>query len=178
MLRFIVLISVIIIFLFVISQCSQEDISVGNQNEVQTFEEYIEEVFERNIITENDETIIFSLEEIFGNQSEIYKNNRDQIVLQSTLQRDFIAVIVGERETYSLQKNDEEIKQELERERRRSPSYSNSLVGRERQRQIQGASIRGGECAGLIFDPCIVIGEEVPPRGIMEFGTWRWDAPI
>ena len=182
MLRFISILSICVIAVFVLYRCnindSTEDLSMTDRN----FEDFVIDAIARN--TPEDTRIFsvdFSLEDLFWSESYIYQNNQRQLLQRSSMQENFYAIIQWQKQTLSLQQTNEDIQAELNRQKqlhrtttwdtvRSSRSWSTAWSG--------GTGISSSNCAGIIFDPCIILWEELSPSGIMKFWTEKWQIPL
>lgn len=167
--RIIILLSIVIIFLFWYNYCnSSQDEQWKNWEDI-SYTLFLQEALGRNSPPSSSRQVSFSMEEFFWNQHPLYQKNKEQIELREYLQRNFNALILWNKELFSLEQNDSQIEKKLEQERW---VQTTSL----RTNQSSGISTSGWSwrCVGLIFDPCIVVWEDIPPPGIMEFGIWRW----
>lgn len=171
-LRIIILVSIVIIFLFWYNYCSSVQNKNAENSENSWYTALLQEALGRNSPTSISRNVSFSMEEFFWTQHALYQKNKEQIELQEHLQRNFNALILWNQELFSLEQSESQIEKKLEQERQ---SQSTSL----QYNLSSGENISGWwRCAGLIFDPCIVVWEDMPPPGIMEFGIWRYDLPI
>lgn len=181
MLRIIVIISMWIVWVFFLRQCTTSDINIFTSRQESEYNTLLDEALARNFLpVSNPQTwrqVYFSMEEMFGTNSHIYLSNKEQIELKRELQTHFEDSVFWNKELLSLEKSDAQIESQLERERRiQSPSYR--VSGNNYTDSQSDNYWWYGECAWLIFDPCIVLGEDIPPPGIMDFWTWRWKSSL
>jgi len=171
--RIIILLSIVIIFLFWYNYCSSSQNEQWKNWEDIWYTLFLQEALERNSSPSISLQVSFSMEDFFWSYHPLYQKNKEQIELQEHLQRNFNAAILWNKEIFSLEQNESQIKEKYTRERQSKTTSLND-------NRSSGGNISGwsGECAWLIFDPCIVIGEDIPPDGIMQFWTWRHDLPI
>ena len=174
MLRFISLLSIIIVIWFLFwtffSREHQEEFLVDGQN----FEAFVESALERNTPEADLYSVQYSLDEFFSVESEIYQNNMKQIALRNTLSESFQQAIHWERELYSTNLTQTQIEEQLRKERNlqdwnQRPLW-NTRTNTQRTQQSWGS---WWGCTGLIFDPCIVLWEDDRYIGAMDFWMWR-----
>lgn len=177
MIRFISIVSILIIGVFLFSRFDFSSVWTESPLIGVSFEEYIVEAIERNTPEEELFSFSISLAELFWRESMIFQNNHQQILLRNQLQENFNMIVSGQKQTFSLQRTQAEIDQELiQRQRQIFPN----------NRNIQNWFIWAwwnisqweGECSGLFFNPCITIFEPTPPPWIMQFWTEKWNTSL
>ena len=174
MLRFISLLSIFIVigFLFwtFFSRENHEEFLVDGQD----FETFVGSALERNTPEVDLYSVQYSLDEFFWVESEIYKKNMEQIALRNTLSESFQQAILWERELYSTSQDQAQIQEQLRKERNLQSWSQRPLWNTRSTKQRAQQSWRSWwDCAGLIFDPCIVLWEDDRRIGTMDFWVWR-----
>lgn len=160
MLRFFSLLSIIIVIGFIfwnfLSQENQEEFLIDGQD----FETFIVSAVERNTKDLRVFSFSISLEELFWYESQIYQNNLHQIHLRRQIQENFHAITSGQQLPSSIQKTEQDLQKEIERDRILLSQYDWNL----QQRTVWGRNTwqttsfnSQHDCRGIFFDPCIEI---------------------
>lgn len=150
-----------------------KDIFIKNN---ESYEVFLEQAIERNKKPFlKDETVIYTFWEFFQPENIISKIQKEQLTIRKAQQTAFFQDIENIDTSNSFQKTDEDIENMIKIEKKIISERQIILwAWRENTptQNISWASL-SQDCAGIIYDPCIVPWEDTPPNGIMKFWTWR-----